>query len=112
MTAFAPAGAADVQGKFHVFEGGEKGYQTEGLEDKGDSRTAQLHKLGLGELTQVTALEDYAPVVGLVQPSQQVKQGGLAGTGTAGNGQKLAGHDVQIDAVDGVHRLVAGAGKP
>ena len=60
-------------------------------------------------MAEVAALEDNVAGVGLVQAGQQVEQGGLAGTGTAGNGEELAGHDVQVNAVDGGNRLVAGA---
>ena len=72
LTTLAPAGAADVQGKFHVLEGGKQGNQAEGLEDEGDAGAAQVHKLGLGELAQVAALENDAALIGLVQTGQQV----------------------------------------
>ena len=91
---------AGVQhGDLHVFEGALPGDEVVGLEHEPDFLVADAGQLVIGGLVDVHAVQQVAALGGAVQHTDDVHEGGFAGAGLAHHRHKLAGVDVQVDAV-------------
>ncbi len=98
-----PGGPAGQQrGEFDVVGDGEVGDQVEELEDDADVVPAQLRPAGLAVGVDLAAVDPEGAAVGAVEAAEEVQEGGLAGSGGAGDRDELAACDRQVDAAYGV----------
>ena len=75
-----------------------------GLEDDGDHATHLATQVG-SALGHVLALEIDLAGRRRLQAAHDVRGGGLATTGLAHNADRLAGHELDGDVIDGVHQI-------
>ena len=74
---------------------------TEVLEDGGHLRAP-----GAGiDLRQIDPIHQHLPFGGIVEATEELDDGGLAGPIGAHNGQRLPGRDGEIESVERFHRL-------
>jgi hypothetical protein len=99
--------ADEPQRHLDVFGGGEDGHQPEGLEDVGDGLAAQGDEVALAQPRDLAAVDADRARSWLVEPTQQVEQRRLAAAGAAAHGQHLAPADLQVDAAQRVHGVIA-----
>ena len=103
------AATAEVDRQQDVLPGGEHRQQVEGLEDEADVVAAEAGQRGVVQRGELAPGDDHRPGRRRVQPGQAVHQRGLARSGRAHDRGEPAGGDVQVDAVQGVHRRRAAA---
>ena len=79
----------------------------EELEDEADLLAPHARQFVVGQAGHVAAVEVVAAAVGAVEQADDVEQRGLAGAGRPHDGEVFAGRDVEADAAQGMHFLVA-----
>ncbi len=106
--ALGPAHAAIDQGGLDIVGDVQVLDQVEALEDETDGVIAQARKPGFRNAGHLLAAEPVAPAGGPIEQAQDVEQGGLAASRRAGDGDELAGRDLQRDALQrpGVHPAI------
>src|SRR5690606_23258599 len=110
--AFGRRGAAVDQRLHHVLQHAHAREQVEALEHETDLAVAHVRQLDLVELRGVAAVEPVAAAGGRVQAADEVQQRGLARAGGADQRRVLVAGDVEVDAGQRHHFLVAHAVAP
>src|SRR5574337_354790 len=95
----AVAGCSPIiqEGEFHVCDGAGPGQKVEGLKDESDFLIADVGELIPVELAHADAVKPVAAGGRLVQASQDIHQGGLAGPGGAHDRHKLPSFNAERD---------------
>src|SRR5262245_45831593 len=78
------------------------------LKDEADLVVAESRQLGLRQRERVLVVELNASAARAVERSKDVQEGALAGAGRAGNGQRFAALESQIDSAEDDERPIAG----
>jgi hypothetical protein len=97
----APAVVKERQ--LDILERGRPGEQAEVLEDEADLLVAQLRPAVAVEARDVLAVEEVVAGGRVVEQTEDVHEGGLAGARRAHHRDEGAGGDVDADAAQGVH---------
>src|SRR5919198_6505816 len=93
-------GAADRrQLRLDVLERGQRRDQVELLEHEAERPEPERRELVVGELGQITTLEEDTAGARAVERSQQLQERRLAGAARALERDELAGSDIEIDPV-------------
>jgi hypothetical protein len=106
LTAFVAVESLDEQGELDVLGGGEYGDEIEGLKDETDLPAAQGGEALWIQLGGVYAIDEDAAGGGLVDAADEVEEGGLAASTGTGDGEELAGGDVEVHVVEGADKAV------
>ncbi len=115
LAGFAARRAVDPERVLDVLERGQDRHQVELLEDEAEPSSPEEGALALGERCDVALLERESAGVGAVDRAEQMKKRRLAASRRAGDDQRLAGGDVEVDAVERPHFAPAdqvSAGEP
>ncbi len=98
------------QRQLDVLESAHAGQEMKGLEDEPDPLVAQLRPLVQAQPRGVAAVQEEAPLVGLVQKTEHVHEGGLARARRADEGQELAPLDLEGHIIQGADGPASRAG--
>ena len=98
--------ALDQQREFDVFSRGEDGDEVEGLKDESDFDAAEGGEARRAEFGCIDTLDEDAAGGGLVDATDEVEQRGLAAAAGAGDGQELAGGDVEAGVAQGADKAM------
>src|ERR1035438_317248 len=82
--------ARDVNCDFNIRARAERRQQIESLKDKPDFAFAETRPLAVRESSEIDAVDRNAARVGVSQPAEHVKKGGLAAPRGTDDGDKLA----------------------
>ncbi len=108
LLALAGGHAAVGEGQLDVLIDREVADEVEGLENEADLAVADAGALGERQALDGAAVEDVGAVGRGVEEAEDGKEGGLAATGRAGDGDILALADVHVDAGQGVRLDLVG----
>src|SRR6478735_8329458 len=97
----------DLKRQQYVLLRREHRQQVEELEDEADVVAAQRGQPGVVEAGDLDVADPYLPLVGLVEPGQDVHERGLARARRAHDGRQPLRPEVEIHAAQGVDRRVA-----
>ena len=86
----AASAARDAHRHLDVLERGELRQQMVKLEDEPDVSVPERHDLGIGQRGQHRAVDDDGPLLGAIEPAEDVQQRALAGARCADDGEHLA----------------------
>ena len=89
----------DDQRQAHIFGRGKRGQQVVELEDETHLVPAQLGELVVVQPRERLPVQIYFARGGVIQPAQQVQQGGFARAGGSHDGDELAALNAEIDAI-------------
>jgi len=92
--------SGQLQGQHDVFQRGEGRQQLEGLKDESDSTGAQPGASVLVKCVEALAEQKHRTGASLIESGQEAEQSRFAGTGSAGDGQSLAGFDREGNLVE------------
>src|SRR5262245_61752841 len=95
------------QRQLHVPLRGQHRQEIVELEHKADVGSAPPRQLSTRELVDASAVHHNAARGGRIQPTDQVKQGGLARAGRAHQGDEISPRDVEVEAVQHFDLLAA-----
>ena len=109
VVALLAADALVVERQRDVFRGVLERQQVEGLEHEAQELVAQARGFGLPQIADRVTRQHVAAAVIAVENAEDVQQRGFAGAGRAHDGHQLAFADVQVDALEHVQGLLAGA---
>ena len=82
-------------------------HQVVELEDEADMRGAPRREVRIAEMRDVDAVDDDAAAGGLVDARDEVQQRALAGAGRPHQRHEVAARDVEVEAEQDRHRLLA-----
>lgn len=107
LTGLSPTLTGDEGRNHHVLDSGELGQQLMELEDEADATVAEVAQLSLRETAHVGAVDGYGAAVGAVEGSDDLEQGGLAGTAGTDDAHHLTFIYMQVDALEHLQRAEA-----
>src|SRR3569623_1048107 len=107
--AFGRRDAFQHQRQLDVLRRSQARHQVERLEHETDLLAAYARPLGLGQVGDVGPVQFVASAVGAVEQADDVQQGGFARARGAHDGYVFARCDVEADAIERAHFLVAHA---
>jgi hypothetical protein len=110
---FVGGDAGVDEGEFHITEGGGTRKEVERLEDKADFVVANPRELVVVHVAHVGSIEFIGAGGGGVEASDDIHEGGLAGTGRSHDGDVFTRLDVRGDFAKGMdgfapHAITAG----
>ena len=89
-----------------VPKGGEGRNEVELLEDEAERAQPQVGEVAIRESSEIATFEEDVALARAVECTEQLEQCRLARAARALEGNKLAGVDLEVDAVDRADRLV------
>ena len=99
------SGPLENPGQGDVFFQGQKRQKVKGLEDHPHPIPPESGQLGLRQLRQVPAIQEYPAAADGLQAADDVQEGALAATALAGDGHKFPRVDLHVEAVKGLNRF-------
>jgi hypothetical protein len=96
-----------VERQRHVFRRVLERQQVEGLEHEAQLLVTQARGLGLPQVVDLLTGQLVAALVVPIEDAEDVQQRGFAGTRRAHDGDQLSIADMQVDALQDVHGLLA-----
>src|SRR5690606_31690084 len=101
------AGFGDLEREADVFDGGQRRYEMEVLEQDADRAASDPGQSVLVEVRNVSASDAYLAAGGPLQAGEHHHQRGLAATRRTDGGNHLAGLDGEVDILEDVQGLAA-----
>ena len=99
----AGAGSADESRDHHVLQGGKLRQQVMGLEHKADATVTESGKGVSPEGKDVGSVDGEGAGIGGEERAQDLEKGGLAGAGSAHNGDDLPGAGPEVYSLEHFH---------